>query len=141
MPPSDPAREAWLLMSELFWTTRRDWVATLSEMGLHPMQAMALRHLDAQEGVPMSALADALRCDNSNITGIADRLEAAGLVERRPAPHDRRIKTLVLTDKGAETRRLVELKWSDPPAPLAALPKAEARELRDALKRALRPAE
>ena len=41
----------------------------------------------------MSALAHALHCDNSNVTGIVDRLEAAGLVERRAAEHDRRVKT------------------------------------------------
>ena len=32
----------------------------------------------------LSDLATALRCDNSSVTGIADRLEAAGLAERRP---------------------------------------------------------
>ena len=34
--------------------------------------------------MPMSALAQALQCDNSNVTGIVDRLEASGLAERRP---------------------------------------------------------
>ena len=34
--------------------------------------------------MPMSELAEAMRCDNSNVTGIADRLEDRGLVERRP---------------------------------------------------------
>ena len=33
----------------------------------------------------MSALAGLLMCDNSNVTGIVDRLEALGLVERKPA--------------------------------------------------------
>ena len=41
----------------------------------------------------MSALAGLLMCDNSNVTGIVDRLEALGLVERRPAEHDRRVKS------------------------------------------------
>ena len=52
----------------------------------------------------MSALAAALQCDNSNVTGIVDRLEAQGLVERRPAAHDRRVKTLVVTTEGVELR-------------------------------------
>ena len=34
----------------------------------------------------MTELAQALHCDNSNVTGIADRLEAAGLAERRAHP-------------------------------------------------------
>ena len=44
---------------------------------------MALSTLKPGEPMPMSALADALHCDNSNVTGIVDRLEAAGLAERR----------------------------------------------------------
>ena len=38
----------------------------------------------------MSAVAERMQCDNSNVTGVADRLEALGLAERVPAPHDRR---------------------------------------------------
>ena len=44
----------------------------------------------------MSSLAELLVCDASNITGIADRLEARGLVERRSVGADRRVKTLAL---------------------------------------------
>src|SRR5215208_6483285 len=102
------AREAWLLMSKIFWDSRRDWVTRLGQLGLAPMQAMALRHLDPESPMPMSALADALRCDNSNVTGITDRLEGAGLVERRPVPNDRRVKGLVLTERGREMRAEVE---------------------------------
>jgi MarR family transcriptional regulator, organic hydroperoxide resistance regulator len=133
----DDAREAWLLMSEIFWGSRRDWVAKLGELGLAPMQAMALRHLDPESPMPMGALADALRCDNSNVTGITDRLEGAGLVERRPVPNDRRVKGLVLTDRGREMRTEVERRWSEPPEPLATMAPQDARALRDALRRAL----
>ena len=124
-------------MSEIFWDSRREWVASLGELGLAPMQAMALRQLDPESPVPMGALADALRCDNSNVTGIADRLEGAGLVERRPVPNDRRVKGLVLTERGREMRAEVERRWSQPPEPLAQLSATEAAALRDALKRAL----
>ena len=131
-------------MSEIFWGFRRDWVAKLGELGLAPMQAMALRHLDPDSPMPMGALADALRCDNSNVTGITDRLEGAGLVERRPVPNDRRVKGLVLTDRGREMRAEVERRWSQPPEPLATMargrcprtarcPAARARPLMDGL--------
>ena len=133
----DDAREAWLLMSEIFWSSRRDWVAKLGELGLAPMQAMALKHLDPESPMPMSALADALRCDNSNVTGIADRLEGAGLVERCPVPNDRRVKGLVLTERGREMRTDVEQRWAEPPEPLATMAPEDARALRDALQRAL----
>ena len=52
----------------------------------------------------MGELANAMHCDNSNITGIVDRLEEKGLVERRPADHDRRVKLIAPTPEGASLR-------------------------------------
>lgn len=48
-------------------------------------------------------LAGALDVSPRNITGLVDALEAAGYVERRPHPHDRRAAMVTLTDLGAET--------------------------------------
>ncbi len=53
---------------------------------------------------PMGSLAEHLRCDASNVTGLADRLEARGLVARTPAPCDRRVKVLALTPAGEHLR-------------------------------------
>src|ERR671936_590906 len=85
---ASPASEAWALMFELLHASKRRFMAIASEFELSPPQVMALRHLDPNEPKPMSELAAALRCDNSNVTGIVDRLEDRGLVERRPADHD-----------------------------------------------------
>ncbi len=79
--------------------------ARLAELGLTPPMALALRHLD--EPMAMGTLADRLSCDASYITGLADRLEMLGLVERRPDASDRRVRQLVLTAKGREVRRQV----------------------------------
>ena len=78
----------------------------------------------------MSALADALHCDNSNITGIVDRLEAAGLAERRPTERDRRVKAVVLTEKGEWMRIELERRAGEPPPRLAALPEGRDRAAR-----------
>ena len=112
-------------------------MSTLNELGLAPMQSMALMNLRRDEPITMSALAHALMCDNSNVTGIVDRLEAQGLVERHPAEHDRRVKTLVVTEKGTATRAEVERRMSVPPPPLAGLSEEDAAALRDILQRAL----
>ena len=48
----------------------------------------------------MRKLAQKLKCEPSNVTGIVDRLEARGLVERRPDPADRRVKVAAATDEG-----------------------------------------
>ena len=135
--PGTAAREAWGLFWRIFSADKPRRMATLNELGLAPMQSMALMQLRPGEPMTMSAMAHALQCDNSNVTGIADRLEAMGLVERRAAEHDRRVKTLVITDKGSEVRGQVEKRMSVPPPPLAGLSEEDAVALRDILQRAL----
>jgi len=49
-------------------------------------------------------LAEFLRLDPSQIVSIVDGLEAAGLVERRPDPSDRRSKVIVATPEGERVR-------------------------------------
>ena len=82
----DDVAEAWRLVRELMIASRPHFLAVLQDVGLSAVQGMALRHLQSDQPRTMSELAAALKCDNSNVTGIVDRLEAAGLVERRPAP-------------------------------------------------------
>jgi DNA-binding MarR family transcriptional regulator len=112
-------------------------LAIASEFALSPPQLFALRALEPDRPAPMSRLAGVLRCDASNVTGIVDRLEDRGLVERRAAPHDRRIKHLVLTDAGVALRERIAARMDQPPAALAALPDDEQRELRDILHKVL----
>jgi MarR family transcriptional regulator, organic hydroperoxide resistance regulator len=129
--------DAWALMGRLFWQLRPRMVRVAGEFGLTPPQLFALKTLDPDNPVPMSALATALHCDNSNVTGLVDGLEAQGLVERRPAEHDRRVRMLVVTERGAEVRgRLVEVMQEVPPE-LAALSATDQQALRDILRRAL----
>ena len=134
---STAAREAWGLFWRIFMEDKRRRWAILSEMGLAPQQAMAISMLKPGEPMPMSALAEAMHCDNSNITGIVDRLEAAGLAERRPSERDRRVKAIVLTPKGEWTRIEIDRRAGEPPPRLAALPEEDAVALREILARAL----
>jgi len=134
---STAAREAWELFWRIFSSDKPRRMATLNDLGLAPMQSMALMQLRPGEPMTMSAMAQALMCDNSNVTGIVDRLEAQGLVQRRPAEHDRRVKTLVITDTGTKLRGEVERRMSVPPPPLAGLTEEDAIALRDILQRAL----
>jgi DNA-binding MarR family transcriptional regulator len=134
-----PAAEAWSLITELFQAHARPrWQAVAGELGLSPPQAMALLRLDPDAGMPMRRLACALHCDSSNVTGIVDRLEDRGLVERRPDATDRRVKLLLLTGSGADLRALLVRRLADPPAPLRRLSAGDQRVLRDIMRRALR---
>jgi DNA-binding MarR family transcriptional regulator len=71
-------------------------------------QAKALRHLAVTGPVAMRDLASRMRCDASNVTGIVDRLEARGLVVRRVADRDRRVKSLCVT---ADGQRVADKMW------------------------------
>ena len=144
MPPTSatrrrpsPASEAWALMHELFHASRRRFLAVVSEFDLSPPQARALGLLDPDLPVPMSELACALHCDNSNVTGIVDRLEDRGLVERRPGEHDRRVKMLMITERGAQVRAGLAARLDEPPEALANLSPEDQRALRDIMRRAL----
>jgi DNA-binding MarR family transcriptional regulator len=72
---------------------------------LTPQQVGLLRMLD--EPMSMRAYAEDLSCDPSNVTGLIDRAERLGLVERLPDPLDRRVRMLTLTAKGRSTRTRV----------------------------------
>ena len=99
-----PAHEAQRFFFEIGMAQRTRVGAELGRLGLSFAQAHALRMLEPDEPLPMSALAERLFCDNSNVTGIVDRLEARGLVERRSAEGDRRVKALTITPAGLELR-------------------------------------
>jgi DNA-binding MarR family transcriptional regulator len=134
---STAARDAWRLFWRVFMQDKRRRWAILSELGISPQQAMAIGTMKPGEPMPMSALADALHCDNSNITGIVDRLEAAGLAERRPHERDRRVKAVVLTKDGERMQIEIERRAGEPPPTIASLSAEDATALRDILTRAL----
>jgi DNA-binding MarR family transcriptional regulator len=129
--------EAWGLMSRLFWEMRPRMLRIAGEFGLSPPQLFALRSLDPEQPVPMRALARALNCDSSNVTGLVDGLAALGLVERREAEHDRRVRMLVVTEHGAVVRARLQEAIQEVPEPLAALSEEDQRALLDILLRAL----
>jgi DNA-binding MarR family transcriptional regulator len=136
-PTTGAAQEAWGYFWRIFVADKPRRLAVMTELGLSFQQSMALMRLQPDSPLPMSALAAELQCDNSNVTGIVDRLEAAGLAERRPAPHDRRVKAVALTEKGRALREEVQRRAGKPPAELARLSEEDAAALRDILRRAL----
>lgn len=54
----------------------------------------------AEAGMPQTKLARILDMGKAPMTGLIDRLEASGFVERRPDSHDRRAKRIVITARG-----------------------------------------
>jgi DNA-binding MarR family transcriptional regulator len=136
-PKISPAYEAQKFFFDLGMAQRTKVGAELGDLGLSFAQAHALRLLDPEQPMPMSALAERLFCDASNVTGIADRLEARGLVERQSAEGDRRVKALTITRAGMKLRDQVMELMNEPPAAIAALSESDQRALRDILARAV----
>src|SRR6202022_4431560 len=106
----------------------------LAELHLTMPQAMLLRQLGA--ALPMTEAAGKMHCDPSNVTGIVDRLEARGLIERQHLTKDRRVKHLALTPAGRRLRRRVETILSSAPG-LSTLPAADQAALQHLLERSL----
>jgi DNA-binding MarR family transcriptional regulator len=80
----------------------------LEPLGLTPVQAAALRRLLEQNGLSLNELAERLRTDAPTLCGVVDCLVAAGYVERREDPQDRRRLRLFATDKAWQVQAALQ---------------------------------
>jgi MarR family transcriptional regulator, transcriptional regulator for hemolysin len=87
----------WLLhdVARLF-RLRFEQRARAEGLGLTRAQAAVLGHLMLNEGINQASLAQLLEIEPITLVRLLDKLEAAGLVERRADPSDRRARTLHL---------------------------------------------
>jgi len=129
------AAEVWRRIFDFIMCTHAQRGTVLRRFGLTPGDSKALMLLDADEGRTMHSLAEAWTCDASNATWMIDRLEQRGLVERRPVAGDRRVKKVVLTPLGVETKSALIQALYDPPPELLELPLADLKALRDAVQK------
>src|SRR6266704_1573397 len=113
MPKGPTQQEIVRLLMDLSRSLTNHYDAKLAELHLTLPQAMLLRQLG--DALPMNEAAGKLHCDPSNVTGIVDRLEARGLIERQHLTTDRRVKHLALTAEGRRLRRKVEAVLSAAP--------------------------
>jgi DNA-binding MarR family transcriptional regulator len=68
-------------------------------LGVTRAQWWVIAHLSRQDGMMQIQLADILDVGKASLGTVIDRLEAAGLVERRPDPVDGRAKRVFMTRK------------------------------------------
>jgi DNA-binding MarR family transcriptional regulator len=102
------AREAWQPLARYFFDTVRQRQRILAAYGLTPNDMRALATLDTETG---------------------------RLAERRTVPGDRRVKSVVLTSRGAKTRDRVLHAMFEPPPELLELDRADLVAIRDAVAR------
>lgn len=77
----------------------------LAPYDVTPTRYAVLKVLWQRDGQSGAEIGTRLVIDSATITGVIDRLEAAQLLERRPAPGDRRVHRLFLTARGRSLRK------------------------------------
>lgn len=85
--------------------------ALLAPLGLHPGQEVLLLELDEQGPRSQAQLAEASGCEPPTITHSVRKLEAAGLVVRRPSPNDGRVTLVELSDQGRQLLPALKAAW------------------------------
>jgi DNA-binding MarR family transcriptional regulator len=98
--PEDAKRRAWVQTLRVTQLVERQIVAVLARHALTLPQFDVIATLRFSEGVTQQQLAERLLVTKGNVTGVLDRLENLGWVERRPDPQDRRANRLHLTAAG-----------------------------------------
>jgi DNA-binding MarR family transcriptional regulator len=131
---SDPlAEEISSLFNRLAFRLKDHQFTCLERFKLSAIQANALWRMGPQESVSVGALADRFWADPSNLAQPLEALERRGLLTRKPAAHDRRVRTVRLTAGGRALReRLMACLFTEPPV-VAGLTARERRAFRDLL--------
>jgi DNA-binding MarR family transcriptional regulator len=133
---ADPGREAWTLLLRLLRADEGTLLGVWAEFDLTSAQGDLLCSLEPGQSAPMVSIARSLHCHDSNVTGLVDRLEQRGLIERQSNPKDRRVKLIALTKAGETFRgRLLE-RLFDPLPFITVLTPQDKTTLRDILLRA-----
>lgn len=99
---SDPSTQLCFKLGRVVRRVQQYYEQRLHPFGLTPSQVFVLDALWSKEGVSIRELGEQAALDTSTLTGILDRLEHNGLVERHQNPADRRSVLVTLTDRARE---------------------------------------
>jgi DNA-binding MarR family transcriptional regulator len=123
------ADTAWGLLRDYLFHQRDRFLRAAQRHALSPGDVRALMDLEVDRPLAMGSLAQHLGCDASTATWIVDRLEERGLVERKPAPGDRRKKTVVPTTEGLRVRDEIRAQVDGGPELLEVLGERDLHDL------------
>lgn len=131
--PVTAAHEAFLSIYFTGTCIKKAATRFLGEYGLSDAQfnlLMMLKHQGAGEGLTQSQLGEMMLVNRANVTGLVDRMEKAGLVQREGDPTDRRANRVRLTDAGRElVNRVDPIYGQEMARVMSALNKIEIAEM------------
>ncbi|MCK4513255.1 MarR family transcriptional regulator [bacterium] len=99
---SNPSAQLCFKLGRVVRRVQQYYEQRLHPFGLTPSQFFVLDALWSKDGVSIGELGEQVALDTSTLTGILDRLERNGLVERHQNPADRRSVLVTLTDRARE---------------------------------------
>jgi MarR family transcriptional regulator, organic hydroperoxide resistance regulator len=97
-----------LLIKNTWQKLSRYYNQQLIDYDLSVPKALLLLEISPDCGENPKSLASKLDLESSSMTGLLDRLEKKGLVERRPDPRDRRSILIFLTPHGITARENIK---------------------------------
>jgi MarR family transcriptional regulator, transcriptional regulator for hemolysin len=95
---TSPHSTVGFLLHDVARMMRKRFEQRAAHLGFTRSQWQVLVHLAQNEGINQAGLADILEVEPITLVRILDRLEARGLIERRPHSKDRRVWLLYLTE-------------------------------------------
>jgi MarR family transcriptional regulator, lower aerobic nicotinate degradation pathway regulator len=98
--PRELLQSSGFLLGVVGSAAKARWMEEIEDTGFNPNHVRILMLLDEGASKTQAAIADSLELDRSQLVGLLDKLEEAGLVERRPNPTDRRNHMVMLTSAG-----------------------------------------
>ena len=130
---ADLVQEASRLVEELVLAFDQAYAQAAQRVGLSAAQACALA--TCRERRSMGELTQELGCDASNTSQVVARLEARGLLERRPSEDDRRVKLVEATPDGRALSDRMDEEFTFVRDKLGAMSAGEVRGLVETLRR------
>ncbi|HEV2150018.1 MAG TPA: MarR family transcriptional regulator [Longimicrobiaceae bacterium] len=133
----------WVALARSYRVVFRRHARALAPLGITVSQfdLLATLHRGPDEGLRMGELSTRLLVTEGNVTGLVDRLEAGGMVERRADPADRRAHRVRLTLQGRLlAEQAVPVVEAELERAFAGLDAEEMRKAQHLLRRARRAA-
>ena len=125
---NQPSRLSAPLLDHLARRMRSEGESALARFDIRPRHLIAMTLLRDLGEVSQADLATTLMIDRTNLVGLLNELETAGLIERRRSPQDRRRHTVVLTLAGRDRLAKVEFALMDAEGRVLGALDAEQRE-------------
>ena len=121
-------------MLPLFMGLVLEGIEIATPFPLNESEEKTLMFLHKNEGSPMTEYSKKVGLSKGSFTGVVDRLVEKGLVKRTSVSDDRRVYALILTEKGKETAKDIDLQFKQHIAKkLTYLPDEDLRALKKAL--------